>query len=123
MTSATFLPGSTRAPGEARTFVRSALAGWDGPATLETAELLVSELVTNAVTHGRAERPRLTVDLTDGAARIAVTDDRTDGPGTPAPCDPTTPGGYGLALIDALAASWGTELDDAGKIVWFEIRP
>jgi anti-sigma regulatory factor (Ser/Thr protein kinase) len=85
--------------------------------------LLVSELVTNAVTHG--EGGISVVIATDAdRVRVEVTDK-----GNKAPDDlvqmPTAsaPKGRGLAIVDHLATEWGvTPLEENGKTVWFEIR-
>jgi anti-sigma regulatory factor (Ser/Thr protein kinase) len=114
---------SRTAPAVARRFVRGFLA--DAGATArcqQVAELLVSELVTNALVHARTSA-RLWVTVTDGAARVKVTD---DGPGQPVLRVPGPDGGYGLWLTDTLARSWGvTRRDDtpasSGKTVWFTV--
>ncbi|MCX5196121.1 ATP-binding protein [Streptomyces sp. NBC_00249] len=102
-----------------RDFTRAALAEWrwppgEGPA--EDVVLLVSELVTNACLH--ADGPReLLLRHTPGRLRVEVTDDN---PQPPAP----GPAGRGLALLDRLAAGWGStpaEGDRPGKTVWLEV--
>jgi anti-sigma regulatory factor (Ser/Thr protein kinase) len=87
---------------------------------LATAELLTSELVTNAVLHGRGE-PVLAVDVENGRVRIAVHDDTTSVPvvGNPGPLAGS---GRGMQLIESLAARWGVEPDARGKDVWFELE-
>ena len=85
----------------------------------QVAELLVSELVTNAVIHARTTA-RLPVPVTGGTARIEVT---ADGPSQPEPRDPDPGhGGYGLWLVDRLAQSWGVNTGNGqDKTVWFTL--
>lgn len=83
------------------------------------AELLVSELVTNAVLHARTSIT-LQVRRTESGVRIEVID---ASPRSPQPRDysdqATT--GRGLTLVESLAAAWGMEPHDRGKTVWFEL--
>ena len=114
---------SRTAPAVARRFVRDFLA--DAGANVrcqQVGELLVSELVTNALVHARTSA-RLWISLTDGDARVEVTD---DGPGQPRMRVPGPDGGYGLWLTDTLARSWGVTHPDgtpgsSGKTVWFTV--
>ena len=82
--------------------------------------LLVSELVTNAIRHAgmdEGERIVLAARLADDWVRVEV---RDAGPGF----DPDirhTVQGYGLRMLDMLAARWGVDRHDAGARVWFEI--
>lgn len=91
--------------------------------TTDTALLLLSELITNAVTHG-AGNPILEIDLREQHLRITVTD---IAPGTPQiqrhGADPAGTGrGRGLLLVDELSARWGTRRYlPTGKSVWFEL--
>lgn len=88
--------------------------------TTDVVELLVSELVTNAILHaGTAATLRMSYD--DGMLRVEVRD------GSAAQArqrryDTGATTGRGLALIQALATEWGTETDADGKIVWFTFR-
>jgi anti-sigma regulatory factor (Ser/Thr protein kinase) len=114
---------SRTAPAVARRFVRDFLADAGANARCQqVGELLVSELVTNALVHARTSA-RLRVSVTDGDARVEVTD---DGPGQPRLRVPGPDGGYGLWLTDTLSRSWGvTHRDDtpgsSGKTVWFTV--
>lgn len=108
-----------QAPRQARRFVDETLRRWRCAEALETIELLVSELVTNAVLH--AESPaEVAVVLHPERIRIEVTDGSTALPQRreAAPVDPT---GRGLALVEELATAWGVEVRDEGKTVWFEV--
>jgi anti-sigma regulatory factor (Ser/Thr protein kinase) len=104
----------------ARRFAAEHLDRWGLGDLAETATLLVSELVTNAVLHGDGDR-RLDVEATGDAVRFAVHD---GGAGRPErrQARPGELSGRGLALVEALAPRWGVEpRPDSGKIVWFEL--
>lgn len=108
------------AAGEARSFVRSALAAWRCDEADDVAVLLTSELVTNAVRH--AKTPCIVeVRLEDGELRVAVEDHNTTLPEKDQ-AGPTSLTGRGLVLVDSLARRWGAELINGGKVVWFALR-
>jgi anti-sigma regulatory factor (Ser/Thr protein kinase) len=105
--------------GKARRFVRSVLADV-GPSELcEVAQLLVSELVTNAILHAGTElevvvrvmADRVMVEVHDGGAGAATRRHYSATSGT----------GRGLVLVDELARDWGTVVTGRGKFVWFEL--
>jgi DNA-binding NarL/FixJ family response regulator len=105
---------------EARRFVRSTLEQWGAPDAEDAALLVVSELVTNAITHARSDC-RLQLSRTSAAVRIEVVD---GGFGTPDPLPPSPTGehGRGMHIVSTLALAWGTEqLDGGGKVVWAEL--
>ncbi|MGW7204686.1 ATP-binding protein [Streptomyces sp. NPDC054837] len=108
----------------ARAAVRTWLAEYGLQDRAATAELLVSELATNAVVHARG-RYRLTLSLTSGRLRCTVAD---EGPGLPATpgeaSDADSENGRGLLLVDALADRWGSGRveDGVGTEVWFELE-
>ena len=81
--------------------------------------LLVSEVATNALVHGRG-RVRVRVHPTSGGLRVEVHD---DDPTLPArrQATPMDEGGRGIALVDALSSGWGAESTSDGKTVWFEV--
>ncbi|MBZ5739162.1 ATP-binding protein [Nocardioides mangrovi] len=92
----------------------------------ETALLLTSELVTNAVLHAGGN-PVLDIDVQPARLRVTVTDggaplpDQPDAPVTPAPLAES---GRGLFLVETLADRWGSEpRSPYGKAVWFELGP
>ena len=109
-------PGAARA---ARRFVDETLTRWECDTRLEDVRLLVSELVTNAVVHAGSEAD-VSVLLLRDAIRIEVGDDSTDPP-VPRDAAVSDLGGRGLALVDALATSWGVDIREDGKVVWFEV--
>jgi anti-sigma regulatory factor (Ser/Thr protein kinase) len=103
---------------------RAALARFDhglAPAREQDAELLLSELVTNAVRHGGDGDLTLHLGRMDHRFRAEVVD---QGDGfVPEPRDRDdlrTPGGWGLPLVDSLADRWGTHRGSTH--VWFEIE-
>lgn len=118
----------------ARRLTAERLDAWGWPYDTEashTATLLVAELATNAVRHGRVNgrdfRLTLTLYRTEPVAlRIELTDPRTDRrpphPGTLPPVSPEAESGRGLLLVEALAGHWGTTCADPyTKTVWCEV--
>lgn len=114
---------SHRCVGLARAELRTALARW-GLAAIEDAALLVlSELLTNAVLHGRAPGREIETRCAPlhGGLRIEVHDAAGGSPRL-TPCDSESSGGRGLPLVAALAARWGVaERQGPGKSVWAEL--
>jgi len=118
-TATTDLPAEPGAVGTGRRFVVATLDAWGCSGMAETARLLVSEVLTNALRHGigpinlrlrRSERD-LTVEVTDRATsiphrRLAEEADES---------------GRGLQLVEALTDYWGTRPTDDGKSVWFTL--
>lgn len=92
---------------------------------LDTVTLLVSEVVTNAVTHARVPRGteiELTVAITPELTRVMISD---GGGGFERAGSERIRreriGGYGLMLLDAEASRWGTRLAPDRFSVWFEV--
>ncbi len=114
------LEDSPSAPRVARRHVRDVLGSEASGERLVTSELLVSEVVTNAVMHALGplsigvvcEGHRLRVEVRDG--------DPDTVPGVMYPAADI--GGWGLRLVDMLASSWGSESLEGGKVVWFEVE-
>lgn len=106
---------------EARAEVRRQLEKWgltDHEDILDAAELLVSELATNALLHS-ASRFRLTLTAAHGILRCEVAD---HGRRTPQVLEAgTSESGRGMFLVAALARRWGCHQDGPGKTVWFEL--
>jgi two-component sensor histidine kinase len=88
----------------------------------DTAALLTSELVTNAVQH--APGPvHIGVACTHGKFIVAVQDGDSQVP-QPKRAQVRSVGGRGLALVSKLAESWGfRQIPNDGKQVWFSLRP
>jgi anti-sigma regulatory factor (Ser/Thr protein kinase) len=108
-------------PAAARAFVRSELEERVPEPPLETAILLTSELVSNALLHARTEVDLLLIMAASGV-RVEVHDcgvHRPPDTPPPAPLEATT--GRGLMMVDALAQSWGVDGTVEGKTVWFEL--
>ncbi|MDL4820374.1 SpoIIE family protein phosphatase [Actinomadura opuntiae] len=103
----------------ARAQVAFQLAEWRLDAVGDTVQLLVSELVTNALLHGAGS---IVLRLIRGDALLCeVYDDGQDMPHL-RHADATAESGRGLQLVSHLAARWGTHRTDGGKVVWFEHR-
>jgi anti-sigma regulatory factor (Ser/Thr protein kinase) len=116
------LPHTLEAPRLARRYVSSRSAAWPAD-VVDLAVLLTSELVTNAVVHGRGPIQLLLVEH-GGRLRVEVGDCEPrlpDGPGKPTDSDVS---GRGLMILDRLADRWGSHSrrTPPGKVVWFEVR-
>jgi len=111
------LPGELTSAGEARMLVAEPLAKWHLTGLLATTQLLVSELVTNAIRYTQGpvtlrlilERT-LTCEIADTSAalpriRFAAGDDEC---------------GRGLQIVSQLSQRWGARRTPAGKVVWCE---
>ncbi|MGH2713900.1 MAG: ATP-binding protein [Thermoleophilaceae bacterium] len=86
--------------------------------------LLLTELVNNAVVHGGVgPEDWVHVEIVRGPDHVHV-EVRDDGPGFAWRAQPRVekdePGGFGLFLIESLAARWGVVRDEAGTAVWFD---
>ena len=128
------LSATRRAPSQVRQLVADTLSGGAAPAgatrLIYTAQLLVSELVTNAVMHARTELHlgisgdgrTLLFTITDGHP-----DPPPDRPSVPATIDATDldyeESGRGIAIIVELATDFGWRRRDngAGKVMWFTL--
>ncbi|WP_368661504.1 ATP-binding protein [Streptomyces sp. NA04227] len=113
-------PGSAA---RARRLTRDRLDGWSICAdTCEAAELVVSELVTNAIVHTASRR--IVCELRDeaGTLRIAVRDEGCTASGpSPSPQRPEEEHGRGLLLVSAVCSSWGAQETGPGLLVWAEL--
>jgi two-component sensor histidine kinase len=116
------LRGGRYAPAKARAWVAELLAehvfGVDRLDTL----VLVSELVTNAVRHGKADEQETVIVHLAIAADVLRVEVCDDGPGFTPPAMPTARrhgGGNGLVMLATMSSSWGVAGDD-GTCVWFE---
>lgn len=121
--AATTLPAERQSPHRARRFVADHLEDWGCAHATEVTTLLVSELVTNGVTHA-ATPVGLAVGCDGSVVAVAVTDGMPDGVDatvSPQPWRRAAPSGRGLQIVDALALRWGVAVHDTGKTVWFEV--
>jgi anti-sigma regulatory factor (Ser/Thr protein kinase) len=110
--------------GRARRAARTMLTDWRLGHLVEDVDLVVSELVTNALLHGGGDGPagaaaaiRLELQLSGGRLTCRVVD---PSPLPPAPeeATETAESGRGLILVEALAAAWGWQELPDGKAVW-----
>ena len=109
-----------RSPSAARVFARDTLGGWGCSLTLiDTAELLVSEVVTNAVRHARTSVELVIARLSD-RVRFEAWD---DGDGSPVVihADSMDESGRGVWLVETLSTDWGFLFQGRRKGVWFEL--
>ncbi|MER6206344.1 ATP-binding protein [Streptomyces sp. NPDC001642] len=101
-------------PGRSRVIVRAALRYWGLQESIESADLLVTELVTNALEHGRGDvgvrlyltDTHLLIEVRDGSPEVPVLGD--------AALDDED--GRGLFLVSAVADAWGVSPD--GMTTW-----
>lgn len=115
------LPATTEAPGLARGEVRGALSKLGLDHLTDEAELIASEITTNAVIHGRGPI-RLCVYEDAGLLFVEV----EDGGGEQEPAlrepDAGAESGRGLEIVEALAADWGVEALPGGVRVWASLE-
>jgi len=105
----------------ARRLVDRAVAQWGLPALRDTARLVVTELVSNAVRHGTATATaavEVTLARRADAVYVSVRDRsrRPPRPGGPVPA--TVEGGRGLLVVGIMSRAWGSTPTADGKVVW-----
>lgn len=114
------LAGEPDSVPRARRFVTSTLDGRVDAVVLADAELVVSELVTNALLH--AGNPvRVVVGVDRDLVRLEVVDPSRRTLSRPIPSSSSMTG-RGLSLVERLASAWGVEANAEGKTVWCELR-
>jgi anti-sigma regulatory factor (Ser/Thr protein kinase) len=119
-------PRHPRSVGRARTWLREQVSSWRIPdETMETAVLLLSELMTNACRHARVSPGRqigARCALRQGALRVEVSDASSEWPKLKC-ARAEDESGRGLALVATLANSWDVQPRPygIGKTVWFEL--
>ncbi|MFF0298920.1 SpoIIE family protein phosphatase [Kitasatospora sp. NPDC004614] len=106
-------------PGRARRLAGHALHNWGLDHLRENCELMVSELVTNAIRH--ATRPVTLRLVRTSRLRCEVGDDSAALPRTRR-AGPDEERGRGLQIVARCADRWGATRLGAGKVVWFEQR-
>jgi hypothetical protein len=127
----------TPTPEEARTarqFVRELLTAWGLSYLCEDAELIIAELVGNAVRHGLRTAPQVVASDSQvpalrlcllprvGEVMLAVTDPSSEAP-SPQPASADGESGRGLQIVGALSHIWGwSPLDGTGKAVWAVLK-
>jgi anti-sigma regulatory factor (Ser/Thr protein kinase) len=102
-----------------RTFVREALRTWGDDELFDVAGIIAAELATNAMVHAHSPF-RVRLARSPAAIRIAV-HDTSLAPPEQLDFDHTRSGGRGIAIVAALARTWGTQPDGRGKVVWAEL--
>ncbi|MGV9632091.1 ATP-binding protein [Streptomyces sp. NPDC003487] len=110
-----------RAVPEARRALRELLGQWGRTAGSDVAELLTSELVTNALVHTDREAV-LTATIWPRGLRVEVRDFTGRRPRLCVPDADDGTHGRGLMLVQSLADAWGVRAHGVGKSVWFELR-
>ncbi|MEV4812299.1 ATP-binding protein [Micromonospora avicenniae] len=111
--------GSAR---QARELVTDGCVRWGVPALAEAGGIAITELVNNVVAH--AGTPMTVRVAPDGEAlHLAVRDHSTHPPAFAGPASPSSIGGRGLLLVDALADRWGSTPLPDGKLVWCVLGP
>jgi anti-sigma regulatory factor (Ser/Thr protein kinase) len=109
---------------QARTEVTERLASRLAASVLEDVRLLVTELITNALRHGKltpGDRVSVKASVDDDVVRLEVRDPGNNGEIAPREPGPRG-GGYGLYLVDRLTKRWGVDRRD-GTVVWCELSP
>ncbi|MFD7401774.1 SpoIIE family protein phosphatase [Streptomyces sp. NPDC059866] len=105
--------------GRARAAVREQLHDWGLARLADSAELMVSELVTNAVRH--SHRRPVELRLVRGDTLLCEVDDDDHDLPTLRGAGPRDEAGRGLRVVSTLAREWGASRRGAGKTVWFEL--
>lgn len=120
------------APACARGHVRMVAHEWGLPELADTAELLVSELVTNAVQASQQLRTRADLAavpvvrlwlLSDRLSLVVNVWDASDEMPIRQEAGPDEIGGRGLVLVETLGKDWGAYREEEGKVVWVMITP
>ena len=115
----TTLSRDDREVARARQLVATTLHDWGVDVEVPVVEILVSELVTNALVHGDGDIG-LQLVADDHRVLLEVTDDGGT-PTAPHIADHRGVGGWGLRLVDRLASRWGAEKTPHRTRVWTEI--
>ena len=104
----------------ARSLIRTLGDGAQTREVIDDAQMIVSELLTNAI-NARCAGAEVTVSVHEGVVRIEVVDDAD---GVPQPNRPSAADerGRGLMIVAALSSDWGYDVWARGKRVWAELR-
>ena len=117
------VPAAPAAPAMARRALLRWLSERATDGLLTDAPLIVSELVTNSLRHGGltdVATVRVSAELVERVLRLEVEDPGTSGDVTQRTPDREHGGGFGLTIVDTLAARWGVERG-RGTLVWVEL--
>jgi anti-sigma regulatory factor (Ser/Thr protein kinase) len=114
------LPPRPESVGEARSFLRQRFCQEHDAKVVDSAVLLVSELVTNTVRYGR---PPVAVQIECDQTHTLQVRVSDASPALPVPghADPDDESGRGLAIVEFLSDDWGVDPGEGGKTVWFRI--
>lgn len=113
------IPAEPAAVSEGRRFLSGVLGEWGCGALVGDAQLLVSEVLTNAIQHARGPL-RLRLRRTARELTVEVAD-RSHRLPQPRLADTADESGRGLILVESLASSWGAHPTDDGKTIWFTL--
>jgi anti-sigma regulatory factor (Ser/Thr protein kinase) len=113
------LPAHPSSVSRARRLVREHLTSTGHEHLLETAELVVSEMVTNAIVH-TGTRVELAVSLDEAGLKVEVADSGAHLPMLSS-YGAMSSTGRGLRLVDQLVDKWGVEARPGGKAIWFRL--
>jgi anti-sigma regulatory factor (Ser/Thr protein kinase) len=106
---------------DARIWLRDMFEDQQISASLPDAELMLSELVTNVISHTDSDAV-VTVEKRPGTVRVTVSDDDSSTRPVAKRAATVTIGGRGLMIVEALSYRWGIDRDaGGGKKVWFEV--
>ncbi|HSA49916.1 MAG TPA: SpoIIE family protein phosphatase [Yinghuangia sp.] len=114
-----WLPAEPSVVARARELTRKTMHDWDLEVLLDVAELLVSELVTNALRYGAGP---IRLRLLRGRALLCEVADAVPALPRLREARDTDEGGRGMQLVTTLAERWGSRRSGHGKIVWFELQ-
>ncbi|WP_158835464.1 SpoIIE family protein phosphatase [Streptomyces sp. NRRL S-350] len=113
------LTGDRAMVAHSRRFTRETLDSWGLHALVDWAELLTSELITNALVHaGSPTQLRL---FCNRVLTVEVADQETEAPRIRR-ARTEDEGGRGIHLVNELAHRWGSRRTGDGKVVWFELE-
>lgn len=115
------LPATSAAAAQARQHVREACRAWTLDHLTDPAELIVTELVSNAVLHAGTPVD-LMLTRRHRFLHLAVRDADPTPPRVPSIDPATAERGRGLRLIDTYASGWGSLTSRSSKIVWAKLR-
>ena len=116
------VPASAQGPAAARRVVAALLPVWELPDLSDDAQLVVSEIVTNAYQHAPGtDSFELELVRREHGVRIALADGNAVRPVIAELKAQNQPHGRGMAIVAALASGWGAEDHHGGKRVWVDL--
>lgn len=116
------VPATPHGPAAARRVVAALLPAWGLESVVDDAQLVVSELVTNAYRHAPGtDSFELELVRRQHGVRISLADGASIRP-IIAELGDAHPSGRGMLIISKLASNWGTEEHHGGKRVWVDLE-